>query len=251
MRPATAMSSSAYRPAPASGSRYSAAQPLACDPEIARLFLELRQYLGLSIPDVAHRLATRADVIAALEAGRLDRLPAWPETARVVSAYIALASLDPRAALERISDGMRAAATGRAAPTPAVPQSANPVSRIVRRLSQPTSQGEGDPAWTRLTGRLGDASGAARKLLGELRSARHPVRWVLAGAAGLILVASASPSGVLQASVNGISSPISGLWRSLGGQFSQVTITVREGHQWIETDDPRSRRTDKLPMPRS
>ena len=254
MRPATAPRPSAFRNAtsPRNGSAAPAAPLATPDTEIARLFSELRHYLGLSIPDAAHRLATRPDVIAALEMGRIDRLPHWNETARIVHAYVALAGLDPRAAVERIGLGLRGMAQTVAVEVP-VP-APHPLSRLAGRLSR-SQIAQGAEArswdWQRLARPFAGAARLLRSLYDDLRSARHPVRWVLAGAVGLILVASAAPSGVLQASVNGISSPISGLWRSLSGPSSQVTVTVREGHRWIEADDPRSRRTDKLPTPRS
>ncbi len=43
--------------------------PPAYDPEIANLFAELRRYLGLPIPQIAHHIASHPNVIAALEAG--------------------------------------------------------------------------------------------------------------------------------------------------------------------------------------
>jgi hypothetical protein len=85
----------------------------------------------------------------------------------------------------------------------------------------------------------------------SIRSVRAPVRWVAAAALGLILFGSAAPSGVLQASVNGISEPISGLWHKLSGQGSTIRVIVRDGLKWIEADDPRERRSDKLPSHRS
>ncbi len=73
------------------------------DPEIAHLFSELRRYLGMPLPQIAHHVATHPNVIAALEAGRIDLLPGWSETARVVTAYIGIARLDPRPALDRLA----------------------------------------------------------------------------------------------------------------------------------------------------
>lgn len=236
----------------------------AYDPEIGRLFAELRQYLGLSIPQAAVRLATGPNVIAALEAGRLDLLPPWSETARVVVTYVGMAGIDPRAVLDRIAARSAAAAATR---VPGPVASAWPAQAVAARAAA-----EADSSVSRIVGRL--ARGAAARdaadlepgalaqglrtafdavcgLLASVRAVKAPVRRVLAGAVLLILVASAAPSGVLQASVNGLSSPISGLWRTLSGQFVQTPTRIREGHRWIEVDDPRSRRTDKLPSPRS
>jgi hypothetical protein len=88
-------------------------------------------------------------------------------------------------------------------------------------------------------------------LKASLWKARAPVRWVIASALALIVIGSAAPSGVLQASVGGISQPISGLWRKISGQTQDVRIIIRNGLKWIEADDPRDRRSDKLPSRRS
>lgn len=227
------------------------------DPEIARLFSELRQYLGLPIPQAAQMIAVHPGVIAALEAGRIDVLPPWSETARVVTAYIALARLDPRPALDRLAMLMGVSIPA-APPAHALAHpephrdGATPVSRILGRLSEAASRAR-DQAAT--PGVLAEWSAhlqeTAAGLAASARALRAPVRWVSAAAVTLILLGSAAPSGVLQASVNGLSQPISGLWHKLSGQGSTIRVIVRDGLKWIETDDPRERRSDKLPSQRS
>jgi hypothetical protein len=73
----------------------------------------------------------------------------------------------------------------------------------------------------------------------------------MAGALALIVVFSAAPSGVLQASVSGLSQPISGLWRKISGHAGEVRVIMRGGLKWIDAEDPRDRRSDKLPSRRS
>jgi hypothetical protein len=231
------------------------------DPEIARLFSELRHYLGLPVPHVAQMIAAHPGVIAALEAGRIDLLPPWSETARIATAYIALAGLDPRPALDRLAVlmGVSIPATAYAqhAAHPVEPsqrpqEAATPVARILGRLSEAASRAR-DQAST--PGMLAEWSAhlqeTAAGLSASIRAMRAPVRWVAAAALILIFLGSAAPSGVLQASVNGLSQPISGLWHKLSGQGGTIRVIVRDGLKWIEADDPRERRSDKLPSHRS
>src|SRR4051812_33193543 len=64
--------------------------------EVARFFQDLRRAFRMSPQQVAQRLATRVDIVAALEAGQVANLPPWPETCRIVRTYTSLAGLDPR-----------------------------------------------------------------------------------------------------------------------------------------------------------
>lgn len=63
--------------------------------EAAQLFAGLRAVLNLTLEGAADLLATEPKVISALETGRLDALPPWPETQRLVEAYTGLAGCDP------------------------------------------------------------------------------------------------------------------------------------------------------------
>ncbi len=230
----------------------------AYDAEIANLFAELRRYLGLPIPQIAHHIATHPNVIAALEAGRIDLLPGWSETARVVTAYIAIARLDPRPALERLAVLMGVARHAapiapRAASYASPPdEAATPVARILGRFAEAAARARDEATGPGLLAEwAAHLSETANCLKASLWTARAPVRWVIGGALALIVIGSAAPSGVLQASVGGISQPISGLWRKISGQAQDVRIIVRDGLKWIEADDPRDRRSDKLPSRRS
>jgi hypothetical protein len=227
------------------------------DTETARFFFELRRYLRLSTSEVAHRVGTHPNIIVALEAGRIDGLPVWSETARIVTAYIGLARLDPRPALERLSVLMRVAVNAgphrhHSGAAPDRGAAANPLSRIVSRLSEATARaksGKGRPEW--FIEWMEHIRNTAKALVEIGLPARAPVRWVLAAAFALVVVASVAPSGVLQASVGGIAQPISGLWRKISGEGQAVRVIIRDGLKWIEADDPRERRSDKLPSRRS
>jgi hypothetical protein len=76
--------------------------PAGYDAEVAELFRDLRAASGLTEADLAAQLATRLDVVQALEQGAIYALPPWPETCRVVSTYGTLLNLDVRPLLRRI-----------------------------------------------------------------------------------------------------------------------------------------------------
>jgi hypothetical protein len=76
--------------------------PAGYDAEVAELFQDLRAASGLSEADLAAQLATRPEVVQALEQGALFALPPWPETYRVVATYGTLLNLDVQPLLRRI-----------------------------------------------------------------------------------------------------------------------------------------------------
>jgi hypothetical protein len=76
--------------------------PAGYDAEVAELFRDLRSASSLSESDLAARLATRVEVVQALEQGALYALPPWAETCRVVNGYGAMLNLDVRPLLRRI-----------------------------------------------------------------------------------------------------------------------------------------------------
>ena len=76
--------------------------PAGYDAEVAELFRDLRSASGLTEADLAAQLATRTEVVQALEQGALYALPPWPETYRVVATYGTLLNLDVRPLLRRI-----------------------------------------------------------------------------------------------------------------------------------------------------
>lgn len=76
--------------------------PAGYDAEVAELFRDFRAASNLSEADLAARLATRIEVVQALEQGALYALPPWAETCRVVNNYGLLLNLDVRPLLRRI-----------------------------------------------------------------------------------------------------------------------------------------------------
>jgi len=86
--------------------------PAGYDAEVAELFRDLRSASGLSEADLAAQLATRSEVVQALEQGAIYALPPWPETYRVVATYGTLLNLDVRPLLRRIYAQVEAGIVG-------------------------------------------------------------------------------------------------------------------------------------------
>jgi hypothetical protein len=86
--------------------------PAGYDAEVAELFRDLRAASNLSEADLAATLATRTEVVQALEQGALYALPPWPETSRVVNSYGLLLNLDVRPLLRRIYAQVEPSSTG-------------------------------------------------------------------------------------------------------------------------------------------
>lgn len=200
--------------------------------DIAKLFCDLRRAIGASPMQVSMQLHTHAGVIAALERGDVDALPAWPETTRVVLAYAAWAGIDGRpvltviAALMRDVEAHRRTAAQYAAVRPAVAASAEKL---------------------RLAG-INLAKGASRLPRQALMSARErPARtfYALSLPLGLLLIG--LNSGLLQTAVSHVPRPIMQAAAAVKDTLAVYFPPVREGLRWIDVDNPRTRRSDRLP----
>ena len=119
--------------------------PAGYDAEVAELFRDLRSASGLTEADLAAQLATRTEVVQALEQGALYALPPWPETYRVVATYGTLLNLDVRPLLRRIYAQVDAGVVGLAPKSmPDVPFMAPPEN--VEREYQSQAPQAGPPA---------------------------------------------------------------------------------------------------------
>ena len=119
--------------------------PAGYDAEVAELFRDLRSASGLTEADLAAQLATRTEVVQALEQGALYALPPWPETYRVVATYGTLLNLDVRPLLRRIYAQVDAGVVGLAPKSmPDVPFMAPPEN--VEREYQNQAPQAGSPA---------------------------------------------------------------------------------------------------------
>lgn len=248
--------------------------------DAAQLFRGLRTVLNLTLEEAAGQLSTEAHVIEALETGRIDALPHWPETQRLVSAYTGLAGCDPAPVLailkeeiERRDEALRAAlmeAHHSTAPSPAA---------VVASLDEPVNieaQSEGHsppPRWRK--GRGGRPVPVGHQLERSETEAKRPrtpdsrsglghlarpvairasrltgsrgVRVGLIGA-GLVLclVIALCQPGLVQLMSSRLPDPMAQGLRSAHDYLLLRLAPEREGLRWIEVDDPRARRTDKL-----
>jgi len=113
--------------------------PSGQDAEVASIFRDMRQATGLTVPLLAFRLRTTERTIEALEEGALLALPEWPETSRVIMAYAAMLNLDARPVLRRIHAQLMPQAPLRDAATmpPAHQPPAQPGPNVRRTPPQP------------------------------------------------------------------------------------------------------------------
>lgn len=220
------------------------------DGDIGRLFRDLRRCLQLSLPELARRLETHLDVIESLEAGDLSRLPPWPETVRVVSAFTMLAKIDPRPVLhlmhQRLESGgsvSQATVRTRTGGHGVAPRADAAVAEKPVASSEPPSPKVG--AAPRSPLREGQTTWVDR-----LKDGLTLSRPALALGAGvvvvLVLLTSALPMGQQQASAAAGTGFLGRLVAGIQAYVSGPTVKEREGLRWIEVSDPRSRKGDKL-----
>lgn len=216
----------------------SPAQPDGPDNEVGVLFTELRSALGLPADKLARLLATSPATIAALECGEITRLPAWPETERVVRAYTGLAGIDPGAMLQRIRarlDGVPA--PGRQLhPLPAGPaRTASPV-KGAGVSARPAPATRKEPAETRP--RLPRVALPRPLRLGRMSQRRAAITSAVGIAAAAFLA--------IGPLAEALPAPLQRAIGSLIGRVSWSTKTMPDGMPLIDPADPRSRRGDKL-----
>ncbi len=233
-------------------------------PDDVAFFASFRARLRLSLDELAARLRTQPETLDALETGAALRLPPWPEVMRVVQACAEAARVDAAPLLDAVArrqsrarreeterllrQELQAVAAEDPAPQPA-PQPAvvwAPVepAPLVSSSASPATQHWAAAADISPADRR-DA-GAARPALRRGRSSA--VRWVLplASAAVLMLMALPPVSGWL---ARHLPAPVGGFVRSAADGLTAITAPQRDGLRWIEVEDPRSRRGDKLPAP--
>lgn len=206
--------------------------------EIGGLFRELRRILKLSLPELAARLGTQIDVISALERGDVRRLPDWPETVRIVTAFTALGGIDARPVLGVLYREMQQS------PQPAS-SSAGASQQRARAIAGSLVGGAvtGLRAATAIGGSAAAGVGRLGRFVPRL-SRRTWIAIVIASILGGGYVAMATASeGEEPVSLFG---PVTHLKRSVEDYVLWWQAPTREGLKWIEVDDPRSRRADRL-----
>ncbi len=198
------------------------------------LFRDLRQFLRLTPEQLAANLGTHVEVVYALEFGRVDLLPPWPETARVVCAYTGLAGIDPMPVLNCMARNF-------------APPGGNYRARLAahRRYAghavRTASTWLGGAAWI-----IYDLTFAQVGRLARGISARPWLRLAIALGVSAAFMLIFTQTALLQASVSSLPQPLARVFRSTQDYMLYRLAPVRDGLRWIEVDDPRSRRGDKL-----
>lgn len=201
--------------------------------EAARFFHDLRGALGLTPIQAAQALATRVDIVVALEAGQIGALPPWPETSRIVRTYAGLAGLDPRPVLHVMEQLFTAA-----------PRDQTPV--IVRRPRMP-NLGQGAPILKAIGGGGRKAAEAARNVRRVVNDhAGRPGMALFTVTLGVALILLVTQTAVLEAAVSQLPPSMKRIVRGAQNYVIVRLAPVRDGLRWIDVPDPRTRRGDKL-----
>ncbi len=197
-----------------------------------RLLRGIRVAQGLAEVVMAARLGTTPRVVIALEKGDLAGLPEWAETRRIVDLWVAGAGLDPRPALGSLA----LALDGRAPPVMA---------------SRELDTGVGGATFPMTPDETPAAHTGSRPARPEFRLAvglppSRVVRWgtilLIAAAVGT----TATQTTVVAGAISKLPAPAERAVRSISDYFAVRFAPIYEGHRWIDVDDPRSRRGDKL-----
>lgn len=247
---------------------------------IGQFFIDLRRALRLTLPQAAEYLQVRPEVIEALETGHVEYLPDWPDTSAIVMTYTSMASINGRPALNAI--GQLISYLSSFAPVQSLPAAsdyppahvqaqayspphaqAQPFPRSQSSLprSEPWPRSESrslpsNPPRDRQPGRQGSvqaanfmragsaiANGAKRlpqEALDQFR--RRPQRALYAVSLPLGLMLLMLHSSIFET----VSKPFGSAVRWASSYFQEHYGPIRDGMRYIEVDDPRSRRGDKL-----
>lgn len=216
--------------------------------EIGALFRDLRRVLKIPLPELARRVGTRIEVIEALEAGQLSKLPEWNETARVVIALTGLAGIDPRPVLAIMRNEM-----WKQSPDGAASDGPSRLGRAMAGLKRTAASAKHTAAMAGKFSGLGSKAAAmvpaaVKGQLGGLSLSRQSTLTKVAVAVPLLILGSLIVGpGFVRASVASVPGAVSSLARSIEDYVLWVRAPEREGLRWIEVEDPRSRKSDKLP----
>lgn len=233
----------------------------------------IRQAMGVTQQGLAVRLGTTPAIVADLESGAFDILPAWPETRRIVDMWVAGAGLDPRPALASLALALEprdALAALRMTPPRGDRASPGSTRQPVHHPSFGGGSGGPDRAseheGSSRSRAFGAALGAMQRVFSRLSIKNRPLkprprsliklsvglppsragRWAALVVVIGVLATTAAQTKVFAAAFSRLPAPAERAVRSISDFFAVRFAPVREGHRWIEVDDPRSRRGDKL-----
>ena len=243
---------------------------------IGQFFIDLRRALRLTLPQAAEYLQVRPEVIEALETGHVEYLPDWPDTSAIVMTYTSMAGINGRPALNAI--GQLISYLSSFAPVQSLPATSEYASAHVpaQAYSPPQAQGQPFPRSQPLP------RSEPRSLPGNPASpprGRQPARQASVQAANFMRAGSAIANGakrlpqealnqfrrrpqralyavslplglmllMLHSSIfETVSKPFGSAVRWASSYFQEHYGPIRDGLRYIEVDDPRSRRGDKL-----
>jgi len=247
---------------------------------IARFFIDLRQALRLTVPQAAHYLAVRPEFVEALETGQVEHLPAWSETSAIIMTYTSMAGVNGRPVLSAVGNLLTLLSVP-AAPQnqfPAIVQrrqglqpqltyeghgayqqpayvapraQPQPQAYPMRQLPPPANRSGSDGSGSRLAAssrnlmRAGSAiaDGARRFPQEAIRSVRaRPQRalYALSLPLGLLLI-------TMHSSIfSTVAKPFNVAVQWVSSYMQEHYGPIRDGMRYIEVDDPRTRRADKL-----
>ena len=232
--------------------------PDAARANIARLFFDLRSALRVTPQQLALHLQATPSTLLALEYGDFEHLPVWSETSRVVIAYTALAGIDGRPVLAALADTLRRSANVPMLAAPAPPRDMAPApSRYtavasvdvhqVPPVAKQQAPKKAPPVRRFFAAGSALANGAKRLPADALQHVRErPRRALYAVSLPLGIVLLLLNTSALEAAFSNVPRPVARVAQDVRSYFQVQFAPVREGLRWIEVDDPRRRRADKL-----
>lgn len=191
---------------------------------IARFFMDLRRALRLTLPQAAYYLKVHTSVVEALETGQVEYLPPWPQTVQIVMGYASMAGVDGRPVLSAVGNLIMMLQ-----PSPDEPEE--------------HAAGHETPAGGHFF-RAGSAiaSGARRLPKDAMHQIRERPQRALYALSLPLFVLLFFHASILQV----IAQPFSSAVGQVSVYFQEHFAPVQDGLRWIDVNDPRSRRTDKL-----
>jgi DNA-binding XRE family transcriptional regulator len=207
------------------------------DDQIGLLFRQMRAATGLPPGGLAAELGISERTLGHLEQGAIGLLPDWPETLRIVTTYCRIVRIDCEPVLRRIKmqrSGLVTPSVTSAAPT----SSSRTIPTAIRAATAVPAAVQAQPARRR-----------ARR---AIRRARRAFAWVsvpmfVAGAIWYVAYHSSS----VHAAIGRLPEPLPHFARAgVDLVLTSIAPVRADGLRLIDSDDPRSRKTDKLPVKR-
>ena len=191
---------------------------------IARFFMDLRRALRLTLPQAAHYLKVHTGVLEALETGQVEYLPPWPQTVQIVMGYTSMAGVDGRPVLNAIGNLIMTLQPSPDEPEEHVDDEHEPQGRNFFRAGSAIASG---------------ARRLPKDAIHQIRERPQRALYALSLPLFILLFFNAS---ILQV----VAQPFSSAVGHVSVYFQEHFAPVQDGLRWIDVNDPRLRRTDKL-----